>query len=214
MKRARGQIVIALAVLISAMPVRRASAQTHASPPPLPIGHAACVAGSSEPCAVKSRRPAIAVTSLRDGGLELVARISANEIQHVSLQEDLAARVTGGHLTPDEAQWISSDLANFDGTAYSLPEYETLIRDLGFPSDAQFTRDDLRELVRAHLQMALGVGPVTAAYLSNQLGMEDVAIEASSEVVVVSETLSAQLEPAQSSGDSAVAAEPVNPNHN
>lgn len=85
---------------------------------------------------------------------------------------DLDARVGKGEMTVDEATSIWREVANSEGTRYTLPNLPVLKSDLGFPTDAVINDDDLRDLCRAHLQVSLSVSPLTAAYIGDRMGLE------------------------------------------
>jgi len=92
--------------------------------------------------------------------------------EFVFIHEDLASRLERGEITDDEAQIIESEVKNLEGVYYEIPDIQVLLIDLGFPPETQFASEDLRELVRTHLQISIGVGPITAAYLCERMGVQ------------------------------------------
>ena len=88
------------------------------------------------------------------------------------LSEDLRIRVNHGEMTEEEAGLILDELARFDGAAYSIPTEDQLKTALSLPKDASLSSEEYRELVRVHMQVTLGIGAVTASYLSDRMGVE------------------------------------------
>ena len=91
----------------------------------------------------------------------------------VAVLDDILTRVAQGVLTADEAAMIVEDLDMQGGSVYELPDLRALKLDLGFPENAEFAAEDMRELVRTHLQMSLGVRALTAAYLADLMGVAE-----------------------------------------
>lgn len=94
--------------------------------------------------------------------------------EFVFIHEDLASRMERGEITDDEAQIIASEIKNLEGAYYEIPDIQVLLIDLGFPPETQFAVEDLRDLIRTHLQISIGVGPITAAYLCDRLGVQPI----------------------------------------
>jgi hypothetical protein len=89
----------------------------------------------------------------------------------VVVEEDLRRSEAKNGLTQDAAERIFSELTILDGAVYEIPDFALLKHELGFPAGTTFRADDLKELLLSHLQFTLGIGPVTASYLSGRLGV-------------------------------------------
>jgi hypothetical protein len=153
-----------------------ARAQSHSAPPVMPAGDPACVARVGGQCVLRSAHSIVQLI-LESGGMTAVLKNAdaSSQPKEFGIQEDLLARVARGEMSTDDAATVAGDLANFDGVVYSVPQLAQLADALGFTSDARFTENDLRELVRAHVQLTLGVSLVTASYLTQSLGLETFA---------------------------------------
>lgn len=158
-----------------------AEAQIHSAPPVVTsIQDPQCLATLAGQCVLRTGHRTIELNASQAGQvwISLFTATEAGTIEKIDfgVDDDILIRSEQGRMTPDEANLISSELANFDGVRYELPPFSILQRDLGFPENTEFalSEEDYRDLVRAHLQISLGVGPVTAAYLTERMGVERV----------------------------------------
>jgi len=101
----------------------------------------------------------------------------------LQIEDDLELQVQNGQITEEDAAQIATDVARLDGIIYQVPDLEKIEVDLGLPPEAQdqdldqtVAQQDFEELVCAHLQITLGVGPQTAFYLADRLGVQVVAL--------------------------------------
>jgi hypothetical protein len=170
-----------LGALMVALP---AFAQTHVAPPAMSIQDPSCVAIVSGRCLLKAVHRSIEMTVGGDRKLQVILKGApladgspSPIVILMPVSDDLDGRIRLGEITSDEATRVWQDLANFDGTIYSLPDLATLKTDLGFPSNAVLSDDDLQDLCRAHIQRTLGVSPITAAYLAERMGVEATPVD-------------------------------------
>lgn len=141
-----------------------------------------CVVSANRKCALQARHRDIEFFASAAGkvffvfGSRAVEREQENfefsEAEYIFVHEDLYLRLENGEIAPDEADIIASELEPLEGAYYEIPDIHVLKVDLGFPAETQFALEDLRELVRTHLQISLGVGPITSAYLCERMGVQ------------------------------------------
>lgn len=161
-----------------------ASAQTPIVPPVSVNRDPLCVASTLERCLLRAVHRSIEMRTGSDRRLQIVFKNFQNSDGRsgpiavlLPVSEDLDARVVNGEMTVDEATHVWLDLANSDGTFYTLPDLTVLKSDLGFPAAASFSDDDLMDLCRAHLQSTLSVAPLTAEYLTERMGLEFLSVD-------------------------------------
>ena len=167
--------------LFAASPAR---AQTHASPPPMTVKDPGCVAMVDGRCGLRAVHRAIEMTVAPDRRLQIILKGTPAPdggpspiVILMPVSDDLDGRIRAGELTDDEATRVWTDLANFEGTLYSLPDLAVLKSELGFPAEAVMSDVDLTDLCRAHIQRSLGVSAVTAAYIAERMGIEATPID-------------------------------------
>lgn len=147
-----------------------------------------CVAAIDNQCVLHTSYQVLEFGFHQERGIVLALKIGAGEESanpyerkiiesQIWLQEDLMKRIDAHDMTDDDAITIIGDMEQIEGTYYEIPKLRDLKLELGFPEDTQFAPEDLRELVRAHLQISIGVGPLTAAYLCDRLEVRRVKIE-------------------------------------
>ena len=153
------------AALLAPMEVVQAKANA-------PEDFANCMVEVRGQCVFGSRHASFEMSVIPGKGLvlKLPSKESGRPIV-TAIGEDLRSRQRSLELTEDEAELISNDIGNFDGTLYAIPKVDELKKTLGFPKDTSFETEDFRELVRVHIQLTLGVGGPTAAYLCDRLGV-------------------------------------------
>ena len=98
----------------------------------------------------------------------------------ISVQQDLQTQVQAGSVNPADANLVVQELAKTDGALYTVPNFDQLKSDLGFPQAQEFAAGDWPDLLRADLQRVLGVGIVTASYLASRIethSPDNVALE-------------------------------------
>jgi hypothetical protein len=154
------------------------ASSARAATPMAPVQQPACWAPSAESCLLFAPYRGLAMSIEPNAGL--IAYLGKQGIQKtdraITIDADINSRVEGGEYTSDEGATILGELAGFDGAAYILPEQEELKRSLGFPEGTEFASEDIPELIRVHIQYALSVSPLTAAYLSNRLEVARVEV--------------------------------------
>jgi hypothetical protein len=96
----------------------------------------------------------------------------------VAVQSHLRHLTGESSLTDEEAVHIESELSAYDGAYYQIPSAKDLRMSLGFSPGMGIEAEDHQELMRVHMQLALSLSPLTAAYLSDLLGIEPVVSEA------------------------------------
>jgi hypothetical protein len=101
----------------------------------------------------------------------------------LQVEDDLEFQVQKGQMTEEDASQIAADMVRLDGAIYQVPTLDQIEVDLGLPAEAQEqgigesgAQQDFEELVCAHLQVTLGVGPQTAFYLASRLGVQVIAL--------------------------------------
>lgn len=134
----------------------------------------ACLATSEAQCLL--RAPLRSLEMHVQSG-ELLAFLRADESDRapsvvVHVPQDLSLQIESGELTEEEAQVVSTELGALDGASYSLVSVDMLKADLGLPLELSLVEGDLHELILAHMQITLGIGHLSAAYLADQLGIE------------------------------------------
>lgn len=216
------QMILTTAIFVSVLAhAGVAWSQSRVSPTLSEVKDPTCLmADSSQRCLLKAEHRGIELglnsereltIILKGIGPESETQSSPAVVILMPVHDDLLSRVDGGQMTADEATWIAADLGRFEGTWYAIPKLETLKTELGFPAEAVFQAEDLRELVRAHLQIVLGVSAVTAAYLSDRMGLVSntgniqsagvVALTADNAIVIAPEPESASLPRAMTADD-------------
>jgi hypothetical protein len=150
-----------------------ALAQTHPSPPVSGIGDPTCIATMGGSCVLRAQRRSFELVIDSEGVLSVVFKAADSSASSlvISIQDDLLERVESGEMTGDEATSVASELSGYEGVSYTVPGISILKKDLGFPEEAAFDAEDMQALLRTHLQVTLGIGPVTSAYLTDRLGV-------------------------------------------
>lgn len=131
-----------------------------------------CLINVGEKCVLRSFYREIEFHSSAAGKMFFLLGSGSVESEQVFIHDDLLLRLDRGEVTYDEAEIIATEIAQLEGTYYEIPDIQVLKVDLGFPAETQFAVEDLRELVRTHLQISIGVGPITAAYLCDRMGVQ------------------------------------------
>jgi hypothetical protein len=91
---------------------------------------------------------------------------------NVNVESDLEAGITAQSIDPDDAQTILSELRENGDLTYVMPRTRQSLRnELGFNTETPLASVDFLELVRVHIQIALGLSPMTSSYLAEKLGM-------------------------------------------
>lgn len=126
-----------------------------------------CDGPLSENCILKSENSSIEMSV--DDDQALVAQLGS---ESVSIENDLAERVAAGELTSDQSAAIAGELSRLEGMSYQVPSVDVLKSDLGFPKESEIEEIDLVDLVRAHLQVVFGMSALSAAYLTDRLGVQ------------------------------------------
>jgi hypothetical protein len=183
---ARILIVLGLALLPLAYshaedpaePTEPALPQAAATPAP-PKGPSWCLLTEGATCQVATQNIGF---SIQDGttGPVLMFYVVENSqfVRHGSIivASDLEQEIQFETASEQDAQQILMELSGRTDVVYHLPpNSETLLREVGFSLDTHLTPEDDIDMLKVHLQLILGVGPVTASYLVHQLGVAVVA---------------------------------------
>jgi len=153
-------------------------AQVHVAPPVMPLlPYAACALKISGDCALKALHRSVEVIVDADQTVVMVlgsksGSAGSAEMVRVDVSEDLERSRLSGELTADDVSGVTADLAKLEGIRYEIPEIERLKSDLGFDKDWPLENEDLRDLVRTHLQLIFGVKPSAAKYFTERMGLE------------------------------------------
>lgn len=102
--------------------------------------------------------------------------VDAQNSWKVNLPADLFARVEKGELSADEAAQIESELSVRRDMSYHIPQSsEQLKIDIGFPRHVSLDPEDYVDLLEVHIQMSMGVSPLSAEYLMERMGIRSKA---------------------------------------
>ena len=92
------------------------------------------------------------------------------------VENDLDQQLQFGRISDQEAQQIHRELVSRVDVSYHLPPTsQGLLKEVGFSLETQLSPEDDIDMLRVHLQLVLGVGPVTASYLVRAMGVAVVA---------------------------------------
>lgn len=87
--------------------------------------------------------------------------------RRISFKKELEGRQAHGYISREAAAEVEAELLRNAGVHYRVPRDEQeLMSTLGFAPDTPVSREDLRDLLTVHLQVALGFQPETSAYLA------------------------------------------------
>jgi hypothetical protein len=130
---------------------------------------------AEENCVLWARRNELRVVVDQNARVNLLLETNGLEGEQVEIHSDLLSRVDRSFITQMEAYQIETELREFDGAYYQLPSPSELRFALGFPADTFLAPDDLLELIRVHLQLALSMTPLSAEYLTSLLEIQEVS---------------------------------------
>jgi hypothetical protein len=86
---------------------------------------------------------------------------------------ELDQMVASGKMSSDNAALIASDILSRSEMSYQVPPTQAELKTaVGFSSEQSLSVEDQLSLIQVHLQMTLGVSPLTAYYLAQPLALE------------------------------------------
>ncbi|MES2855843.1 MAG: hypothetical protein V4692_08265, partial [Bdellovibrionota bacterium] len=90
----------------------------------------------------------------------------------VDVDADLEAGVSEQGADPADAEMILTELRKSGDFSYIAPKSANELKnELGFDMTAVLSSIDLLELIRVHIQLAMGLSPTTSAYLAHKMGV-------------------------------------------
>ncbi|HVK61864.1 MAG TPA: hypothetical protein VM432_09955 [Bdellovibrionales bacterium] len=114
----------------------------------------------------------------------------------VDVNSDLEAGVTGQTINASDAELILNELKQSPDFSYVAPVTpESLKNELGFNPQTPLAPMDLVDLIRVHIQLALGFSPTTTAYLAMKMGITARAPASEEIAPIVSTMVGVQTEP-------------------
>lgn len=142
-----------------------------------------CLYAEKNVCQVVAPHIAITVGFDPHRGESLLTYLTPSPTGYVeskseSISPALEADVLDGNVDFEDARLIEAEMLARPQATYFVPsDVQLLLDDVGFPSNKVITPNEYVELLQVHMQLALDISPLTAAFLIERLRIEALPVK-------------------------------------